>query len=103
MGEWKTAWRAALKTDGLSYRFYDLRHSFVTRLAENPAVSEQTITALAGHVSKRMLEHYSHIRIAAKRAAIEALETRNRTQSPQNPPHAINDLDSDRKEDRESF
>lgn len=103
MGEWKTAWRVALKTAGLSYRFYDLRHSFVTRLAENPAVSEQTIIALAGHVSKRMLEHYSHIRIAAKRAAIEALETRNRTQSPQNPPQAINDLDSDRKADRECF
>jgi hypothetical protein len=47
----------------------------VTRLAENPAVSEQTITALGGHLSKRMLEHYSHIRVAAKRAAIEALKS----------------------------
>jgi hypothetical protein len=32
-----------------------LRHTFVSRLAENPAVSEQTIMALAGHVSKSML------------------------------------------------
>jgi hypothetical protein len=30
--------------------------------------------ALAGHVSKSMLARYSHIRQAAKQAAIEALE-----------------------------
>jgi len=38
-------------------------------------VSEQTITALAGHVSKRMLERYSHIRAQAKRDAISMLES----------------------------
>ena len=38
------------------------------------AVSEGTIKSLAGHVSKRMLERYSHIRTHAKRAAIKALE-----------------------------
>lgn len=94
MREWKTAWRVALKVAGLRYRFYDLRHTFVTRLAENPAVSEQTITALAGHVSKRMLEHYSHIRVAAKRAAIEALDSRNGNQSPQNPPQSTDSRDT---------
>lgn len=31
--------------------------------------------SIAGHVSKKMLEHYSHIRLAAKRRALEALET----------------------------
>ncbi|HKD68547.1 MAG TPA: tyrosine-type recombinase/integrase, partial [Candidatus Binataceae bacterium] len=56
------------------FRWHDLRHTFITRLAENPAVSEQTITALAGHVSRRMLERYSHIRRAAKQAAIASLE-----------------------------
>ena len=29
--------------------------------------------ALAGHVSKRMLEHYSHIRMEAKRKAVQLL------------------------------
>lgn len=29
--------------------------------------------SIAGHVSKRMLERYSHIRIAAKRAALDAI------------------------------
>jgi hypothetical protein len=32
-----------------------------------------TILAIAGHVSKRMLERYSHIRTAAKRAALDAI------------------------------
>jgi hypothetical protein len=37
-------------------------------------VSEQTIKALAGHVSRQMLERYSHVRSEAKQAAIRALE-----------------------------
>jgi hypothetical protein len=51
-----------------------MRHTFISRLAENPNVSEQTIKALAGHVSRQMLERYSHIRSQAKQAAIHALE-----------------------------
>jgi hypothetical protein len=31
--------------------------------------------AIAGHVSRAMLEKYSHIRMAAKRAALEAIST----------------------------
>jgi integrase len=73
MGEWKTAWRRALKLAGLRYRWHDCRHTFVSRLCENPRVSEETIRSLAGHVSKRMLERYSHIRTEAKRAAIADL------------------------------
>ncbi|HEY6418246.1 MAG TPA: hypothetical protein VIX59_04515 [Candidatus Binataceae bacterium] len=42
-------------TAKVDYRWHDLRHTFVTRLAENPSVSEETIRALAGHVSRRML------------------------------------------------
>ena len=37
--------------------------------------SEQTIMAIAGHLSRRMLEHYSHIRIVAKRQALDAIAT----------------------------
>jgi hypothetical protein len=32
-----------------------------------------TIMAVAGHVSKKMLERYSHIRMAAKRTALDGL------------------------------
>ena len=71
---WHRAWRSALKNAGLEYRWHDLRHTFVTRLAENPEISEQTIRALAGHVSQQMLQRYSHIRRQAKQDAIIALE-----------------------------
>ena len=70
MRSWRTAWRHALKDTGLTIRFHDLRHTCITKLAEGQA-SEQTIMAIAGHLSRTMLEHYSHIRIAAKRAALE--------------------------------
>jgi integrase len=74
MGSWRKAWLEACKKIGARYRWHDLRHSFVTRLAGRPDVSEQTIRALAGHVSNQMLQHYSHIRSHAKQAAIRTLK-----------------------------
>jgi hypothetical protein len=35
--------------------------------------SDQTIMAIAGHVSQKMLAHYSHVRLEAKRTALDAL------------------------------
>ncbi len=69
---WRTAWRHALKRAGFHCRFHDLRVSCITKLAESQA-SEMTIMAIAGHVSRRMLEHYSRIRTEAKRAALDAI------------------------------
>jgi integrase len=77
IGEWKKAWHLACRDAGVRYRWHDCRHSFISRLAENPQVSEETIKSLAGHVSKRMLERYSHIRTQAKRDAIAVLNRRN--------------------------
>ncbi len=67
--DWKGAWIAACRS--VDVIVADLRHAFVSRLAENPAVSEETIMALAGHVSKSMPGRYSHIRSQAKQTAIE--------------------------------
>jgi integrase len=69
---WRTAWRHALKRAGFHCRFHDLRVTCITKLAESQA-SEQTIMAIAGHVSHRMLEHYSRIRTEAKRVALESI------------------------------
>jgi integrase len=72
---WRSAWRSLRKAAGLkNLRFHDLRHHAITELAESQA-SEQTIMAIAGHVSPQMLEHYSHIRLEAKRRALEAIST----------------------------
>jgi integrase len=69
---WRTAWRRALKDAGFSIRFHDLRHTCITKLSEGQA-SEQTLMSIAGHLSRKMLERYSHIRMAAKRAALDAI------------------------------
>ncbi len=69
---WRSAWRTALKRAELRLRFHDLRHTCITKLAEGQA-SEQTLMAIAGHVSRKMLEHYSHARMVAKRAAVDAI------------------------------
>jgi integrase len=69
---WRTAWRRALVDASLEIRFHDLRHTCITKLAEGQA-SEQTLMSIAGHLSRKMLEHYSHIRMAAKRAALDAI------------------------------
>lgn len=73
LGSWKKAWSKLTAKAGLpGLRFHDLRHHSITELAESGA-SEQTIKAIAGHVSQRMLDRYSHIRLEAKRTALEAL------------------------------
>jgi integrase len=71
---YKRAFDTARRKATVDYRLYDARHTFVTRLAENPRVSEETIRQLAGHVSPRMLARYAHIRAEARRDAIATLE-----------------------------
>jgi len=47
------------------------------RSLQSPSqASDQTVMAIAGHVSRQMLEHYSHVRLEAKRRAVEALSQR---------------------------
>jgi len=67
----KGAWlkmTTAAELPGL--RMYDLRHHCITELLEDPRNSEETVQAIAGHVSRRMMQRYSHIRSAAKRSAV---------------------------------
>ena len=76
MNSWRTAWRNLTVEAGLAgLRFHDLRHHSITKLAE-AGVPDHTLMAIAGHVSKQMLEHYSHIRMDAKRDAVAALDKR---------------------------
>ena len=50
-------------------RVHDLRHTAITRMAE-AGVPIATIMSCAGHVSRKMTEHYTSIGEAAKRKAI---------------------------------
>jgi integrase len=74
-----SGWDVVRATSGVSCRLHDLRHTFCTRLAEN-GVSESTMLALMGHMSRAMLERYSHIRMSAKREAVAAVKLRRSAQ-----------------------
>jgi integrase len=58
--------------DGARLRFHDLRHQGVTELCE-AGVPDSVVQAIAGHMSKKMQDHYSHVRLEAKRKALESL------------------------------
>jgi integrase len=74
--KWDTAWRNLRKKAGLPrLRFHDLRHTIITELAE-AGVPDHVMESISGHLSRRMLEHYSHVRIEAKREALDALDAR---------------------------
>jgi integrase len=100
----KTAWNNVRKNAKVQGRWHDNRHTLITDLAESGA-GDQTIMDIAGHVSKQMLKHYSHIRMEAKRTALEAIVKKHpgvegsiqpKTQpegSPQKSPHGLQNRD----------
>ena len=53
-------------------RFHDLRHHALTELCEAQA-NDSIIREIAGHVSPKMLAHYSHVRLDARRKALDLL------------------------------
>lgn len=78
VNSWRSAWRTLTKKAGLpGFRFHALRHCAITSLAESGA-ADSTIMAIAGHVSRKMLERYSHVRMEAKRTAMESLAVSTR-------------------------
>ena len=89
-----TAWRAAKKVAGIECRWHDLRHSAASRMAAGGA-TDQTLQALLGWMSPKMIERYSHVRAEAKRKAVSVFdETNSRPGSPQNPPQSEEREDS---------
>jgi integrase len=80
------AWGACRKLAGVECRLHDPGHTFISKLGDGQT-SDQTVMALSGHMSRKMLERYSHARNEAKRQAVEALNLGAiRESSPQFPP-----------------
>jgi integrase len=101
VASWRTAWRNLRKTAGLpSLRFHDLRHHAITELAESQA-SDSTVMAIAGHVSPKMLAHYSHVRLQAKRSALDSLSTRQTEKGNSVNEHDSCDTNNDTKRRKE--
>ena len=54
------------------------RHTLVTELSESGA-GDEVIMSIAGHVSRAMLSRYSHVRMEAKRRALDEIAARQNT------------------------
>ena len=67
---------------------HDNRHTLVTDLSES-GDGDEVIMSIAGHVSRAMLSRYSHVRMEAKRRALDEIASRQRA------------ADEKRKEDAE--
>ncbi|MGO9436630.1 MAG: tyrosine-type recombinase/integrase [Terracidiphilus sp.] len=68
----KKAWNTTREKAKVKGRWHDNRHTLITELAESGA-GDETIMEIAGHVDRQMLRHYSHIRMKAKREAVESV------------------------------
>ena len=66
----KKLWHEVRTEAGMPWlRPYDLRHTAITRLAED-GTSISTIMSLAGHISRKMQQHYTTISMSAKRKSV---------------------------------
>jgi integrase len=73
----KTAWTKVRQKAGVKGRWHDNRHTLVTELAESGA-GDEVIMSIAGHVSRAMLSRYSHVRMEAKRRALDEIGARQK-------------------------
>ena len=86
IGSFATAWRTAKEAAGIECRWHDMRHSAASRIAAGGA-TDQTLQALLGWMSPKMVEKYSHVREEAKRKAVSVFDVAEpETDSPQNSP-----------------
>lgn len=70
----RSQWEQMLDFAGIkNLRLYDLRHTAITRLCEDPNVSEEVIESIAGHITHQMKKRYCHVRVEARRAALAGL------------------------------
>ena len=79
------AWEALRNRAGVHCQLHYLRHTAATKMAE-AGVPVSTMLAPMGHMSRAMLERYSHIPMAAKREAVEALTIRKESRNSEGVP-----------------
>ena len=72
---WDTAWRSLTDEAGFSgLRFHDLRHTFKTQMVER-GVPIGVIQTFVGHMSARVVKHYTHVSSGVARRAVELLDS----------------------------
>jgi hypothetical protein len=65
--------------DSIEGAFSTKRAILETRQPASPDNTRPVLESISGHLSRRMMEHYSHIRIDAKRQALDALDAARRS------------------------
>lgn len=72
--QWKRMVGTALEQGAIKFPIkpHNLRHQIITKLLED-GQPEEVVRAIAGHVSRKMMEHYSHARIQRKFEALDAI------------------------------
>jgi site-specific recombinase XerD len=73
----RTVWTKVREKAKVVWRWHDNRHTLVTELGESGA-GDEVIMSIAGHVSRAMLPRYSHVRMEAKRRALDEIAARQR-------------------------
>jgi len=81
------SWRTAKKAARVEARWHDLRHTAASRIAAGGA-NDQTLQALLGWMSPKMIERYSHVRAEAKRRAVKVFDAPETGGSPQKSPQS---------------
>lgn len=72
---WDSAWHTLTEKAGFpGLRFHDLRHTFITHMVEL-GVALGVIQTFVGHMSARMVRHYTHVSSGAARKAVELLDS----------------------------
>jgi len=67
-------WKKAKENTHIEkFRWHDLRHSAVSRLAAG-GVNDGTIQEIAGWMSPKMIKKYSHVRAEAMRRAVAVFD-----------------------------
>jgi len=71
---WDSAWRSLTEAAGFpGLRFHDLRHSFCTAMIER-GISVGVVQSIIGHMSAKMVLHYTHVASGVTRRAVELLD-----------------------------
>jgi integrase len=78
----KKPWDEVRKAAGVPwFRIHDMRHTAITRMAE-AGVPMPVIMSFSGHLTARMMAHYTQISEQAKRAAVAAVRQGSIYQAP---------------------
>jgi len=73
-------WKVSGENNGIiNLRWHDLRHSSVSRIAA-AGTTDQTLQAIAGWMSPKMIKKYSHVRAQAMRKAVSVFDNLAATQ-----------------------